>query len=116
MGRRHLQGLPTAPLHIDTTLPRSPEHTWKRPGSLNLRTTINANIAQPLPSALSTARQIEDINCITYPHCIKSPKLELNVNAQKGKFWYDLEIPEQSVALMADGEGRRACVGNGYTV
>jgi translation initiation factor 4G len=75
------------PLRIDTSLP-SPEHTRKRPGPLNLQTTINTNIAPPLPSALATARHIEDINRITYPEGIKSPKVELNVNTQKGKFRY----------------------------
>ena len=39
-----------------------------------------------LPSALATARHIEDINHITYPEGIKRPKIELNVNAQNGKF------------------------------
>jgi hypothetical protein len=39
-----------------------------------------------LPSALATARHIKDINRITYPEGIKSPKVELNVNTQKGKF------------------------------
>ena len=58
---------------------------------LNLQTTMNANIAPPPPSALATARHIEDINCITYPQGIKSPRLELNVNTQKGKFRYDFE-------------------------
>jgi translation initiation factor 4G len=80
------------PLRIDTTLPQSPEHQRRRPGPLNLQTTINSTIAPPLPSALATARHIEDINRITYPQGIKSPKLELNVNTQKGKFRYDFEI------------------------
>jgi translation initiation factor 4G len=79
-------------LRIDTTLPPSPEHPRKRPGPLNLQTTINTDIAPPLHSALATARHIEDINCITYPQGIKSPKLELNVNTQKGKFRYAFEI------------------------
>jgi len=78
------------PLRIDTSLP-SPEHQRRRPGPLNLQTTINANIAPPLPSALATARHIEDINRITYPQGIKSPKVELNVNTQKGKFRYVLQ-------------------------
>jgi translation initiation factor 4G len=43
-----------------------------------------------LPSALATARHIEDINGITYPQGIKSPELELNVNVHKGKFRYHL--------------------------
>ena len=79
-------------LRIDTTLPPSPEHPRKRPGPLNLQTTINTNVAPPLPSALANARHIEDINRITYPQGIKSPKLELNVNTQKGKFLYVFEI------------------------
>jgi translation initiation factor 4G len=74
-------------LRIDTTLP-SPEHQRRRPGPLNLQATINTNVAPPLPSALATARHIEDINRITYPQGIKSPRLELNVNTQKGKFRY----------------------------
>ena len=79
------------PLRIDTSLP-SPEHPRKRPGPLNLQTTINSSIAPSLPSALATARHIEDINRITYPEGIKSPKVELNVNTQKGKFRYVLWI------------------------
>ncbi|KAH9955045.1 hypothetical protein BC827DRAFT_1239687 [Russula dissimulans] len=68
------------PLRIDTSLP-SPEHQRRRPGPLNLQTAINANIAPPLPSALATARHIEDINRITYPQGIK-----------KGKFRYDRDF------------------------
>ena len=45
----------------------------------------------PLPSALATARHIEDINSITYPQGIKGPKLELNVNIQKGKSRYTFQ-------------------------
>ena len=73
------------PLRIDTSIP-SPEPQRRRPGPLNLQATINTNIAPPLPSALATARHIEDINRITYPQGIKSPRVELNVNTQKGKF------------------------------
>ena len=49
-------------------------------------------MALPLPSVLATAHYIEDINIITYPQGIKSPKLELNVNIQKGKFRYTFQI------------------------
>jgi translation initiation factor 4G len=79
------------PLRIDTSIP-SPEHQRKRPGPLNLQATINTSVAPPLPSALATARHIEDINRITYPQGIKSPRLELNVNTQKGKFRYVLNL------------------------
>jgi translation initiation factor 4G len=61
------------------------------------QTTINTNIAPPLPSALATARHIEDINRITYPDGIKRPKVELNVNNQKGKFRY---VPRTYVILV----------------
>ena len=91
-----LAELPAKPLEkehlrIDTSLP-SPEHQRRRPDPLNLQATINSNIAPPLPSALATARHIEDINRITYPQGIKSPRVELNVNTQKGKFRYVLNI------------------------
>lgn len=49
-------------------------------------------MALPLLSVLATARHIEDINSITYPQGIKSPKLALNVNTQKGKFRYIFQI------------------------
>ena len=52
--------------------------------------TSTDNTPRALPSALATARHIEDINCITYPEGIQSPKAELNVNTQSGKFLYVL--------------------------
>jgi len=42
--------------------------------------------AAALVPALATAQYIEDIDRITYPEGIKRPEVELNVNAQKGKF------------------------------
>ena len=80
------------PQRIDSCLPPSSEQPQNQPAPLDFQTAIDANIAPPLPSALANARHIEDINCITYPQGIKSPKLELNVNNQKGKFRYDFEI------------------------
>jgi hypothetical protein len=76
------------PLRIYTSLPSlpSPEHQRKRPRPLNLQTAITSNTPPSLPSTLATARYIEDINRITYPEGIKSPNVELNVNAQRGKF------------------------------
>jgi len=51
-----------------------------------LQSTSTSNIPHALPSALATARYIEDLNRITYPEGIKSPQVELNVNTQNGKF------------------------------
>jgi hypothetical protein len=76
------------PLRIGTSIPSlpSPEHRRKRPGPLNLQTTITSSNPPALPSTLATARYIEDINRITYPEGIKGPNVELNVNTQRGKF------------------------------
>ena len=43
-------------------------------------------VQSSLPSALTTARAIEDISNIAYPEGIMSPKAELNVNAKQGNF------------------------------
>lgn len=75
------------PLRIDTAavldLPGK-----RRPGPLNSQSVRAMNIPQPLPSALATARIIEDLHEISYPEGIKSPKVELNASAAKGKFRY----------------------------
>lgn len=73
-----------APLRIDTSLTSSDGK--RRPGRLDLSSTKNQTIPVPLPSALATARIIEDIGSIQYPEGIKSPKPELNTNAKQGKF------------------------------
>ncbi|KZV61935.1 ARM repeat-containing protein [Peniophora sp. CONT] len=54
---------------------------------------------QPLPSALATARAIDDIRSIAYPEGIQSPKVELNVNSLKGKFKYDRDFLLQFMAV-----------------
>ncbi|KAH8996888.1 eukaryotic translation initiation factor 4G1, eIF4E-binding domain-containing protein [Lactarius akahatsu] len=60
----------------------------KRPGPRNLQTTISGVSAPTFPSALRTARHIEDINRISYPEGIESSKIQLDVNTQEGKFRY----------------------------
>ncbi|KAL7277802.1 hypothetical protein ACG7TL_008746 [Trametes sanguinea] len=86
-----------APLRIDTSLTTSDGK--RRPGRLDLSSTKNSNIPQPLPSALATARIIEDISSIEYPEGIMSPKPELNVNAKQGKFRYDRDFLLQFMAI-----------------
>jgi translation initiation factor 4G len=86
------------PLRICTSIPSlpSPEHQRIRPRPLNLQTAITSNTSPPLPSTLATAWYIEDIKRITYPEGIKSPNVELNVNAQRGKFrcvLFAIDIP-----------------------
>jgi len=80
------------PLRIDSSLPPSPEQPQKRPGPLDFQTTTETDIAPLLPSALATARPIEDINRITYPQGINKPQLEFSVNTQEGKFLYVFKV------------------------
>jgi translation initiation factor 4G len=66
-------------LKIDTSI------TKTRPGPLDL-SGATKNVVAALPSALATARVIEDLDHISYPEGISSPKPELNANSKKGKF------------------------------
>ncbi|KAF7297932.1 MI domain-containing protein [Mycena chlorophos] len=77
------------PLRIDTT-PLG--HERRRPGRLDLSGTLKSNVPAPLPSALATARIIDDLSRVPYPENIQSPKIELNVNAKDGKFRYDRDF------------------------
>ena len=74
-------------LRIDTAAAPPAAEPRKRPGPLNLTgARRDSNIAATLPSALSTARIIEDIGQVSYPEGIQSPKVELNIGAKDGKF------------------------------
>ena len=74
-------------LRIDTTSTPPAAEPRKRPGPLNLTgARRDSNIPAALPSALSTARIIEDIGQVPYPEGIQSPKVELNIGAKDGKF------------------------------
>ncbi|KAL0955886.1 hypothetical protein HGRIS_002084 [Hohenbuehelia grisea] len=77
-------------LRIDTV--GALEGPRKRPGPLDLSGTARASIASPLPSALATARIIDDLGRVSYPEGIKSPKVELNINAKDSKFRYDRDF------------------------
>ncbi|KAK0226366.1 hypothetical protein IW262DRAFT_1361563 [Armillaria fumosa] len=84
-------------LRINTT--SSPaELPRRRPGPLDLSTT-KANIPPPLPSALATARIIDDLGRVPYPEGIKSPRVELNINAKDGKFRYDRDFLLQFMSI-----------------
>ncbi|KAK0195854.1 hypothetical protein F5146DRAFT_1027372 [Armillaria mellea] len=53
----------------------------------------------PLPSALATARIIDDLGRVPYPEGIKSPRVELNINAKDGKFRYDRDFLLQFMSI-----------------
>src|SRR3984957_19239189 len=76
-------------LRIDTAVKTPPPHLdsqKKRPDPLNLSKAHKSNVVAPLPSALATARNIEDLGRVPYPEGVSSPKVELNINAKDGKF------------------------------
>ncbi|KAL0571793.1 hypothetical protein V5O48_010167 [Marasmius crinis-equi] len=73
--------------------------TRRRPGPLDLSSAQKPNIPQPLPSALATARIIDDLGRVPYPEGVRSPKVELNVNAQSGKFRYDRDFLLQFMSI-----------------
>ena len=54
-------------------------------GTLDISDATRNAVAVP-PSALVTAKIIEDLRLIAYPEGITGPKQELNVNSEKGKF------------------------------
>ncbi|KZT21061.1 hypothetical protein NEOLEDRAFT_1121622 [Neolentinus lepideus HHB14362 ss-1] len=85
------------PLRIDTAL-HSPEQK-RRPGPLDLSVTRSSSISASLPSALATARIIEDLGSVTYPEGIQSPKPELNAHAKNGKFRYDRDFLLQFMSI-----------------
>lgn len=76
-------------LRIDTSAASHvpTDQSRRRPGPLDLTGASRREPITPaLPSALATARIIEDINQISYPEGIKSPNVELNTNVKDGKF------------------------------
>lgn len=74
-------------LRIDTTaMPPPTEIPRRRPGPLDLASTTKKDISAPPPSALLTARVIENLSEVAYPEGIKSPKVELNANVRDGRF------------------------------
>ncbi|CCM03917.1 uncharacterized protein FIBRA_06068 [Fibroporia radiculosa] len=86
-------------LRIDTAVSVPDLQRRRHPGPLDLSSAKSQPVPQPLPSALATARVIEDINSVSYPEGIRSPKVELNVNARHGKFRYDRDFLMQFMAI-----------------
>ncbi|KZT72291.1 hypothetical protein DAEQUDRAFT_755150 [Daedalea quercina L-15889] len=91
-----------APFAQDTVVAAPDAPRKRHPGPPDLSSTRNQPISQPLPSALATARIIEDLGSVSYPRGIKSPKVELNVNAKHGKFRYDRDFLMQFMKICKD--------------
>ena len=56
----------------------------KRPTRLDFSNTKPTSPSPP--SALATARPIEDLESVSYPEGVLSPNTELNIGAKKGTF------------------------------
>nr|ODN97506.1 translation initiation factor 4G [Cryptococcus depauperatus CBS 7855] len=82
-------GLPAKPIAAIAEIKRAP------PSALDLSPSspsIGGETTSVSATVLNSARPIEDINAITYPISLKSPKPELNANAVPGKFRYDRDF------------------------
>lgn len=62
------------------------------PEPLDLTSTKATSIPASLPSALLSARNIDNLNSISYPENIKSPRPDLNADAAPGKYRYDRDF------------------------
>ncbi|KAF7969617.1 hypothetical protein HWV62_26787 [Athelia sp. TMB] len=83
----------------------SPEARKQRPGPLDF-SYGKKDIPPSFPSALATARIIEDIDQVAYPKGIQSPKIELNVNAKDSKFKYDRDFLLQFMSICKEKPGQ----------
>ncbi|WVQ72365.1 hypothetical protein IAR50_001917 [Cryptococcus sp. DSM 104548] len=79
-------GLPAKPVAALGASKRTP------PSALNLASSPSSESPAPLTasaSALTSARPIDDITSVNYPGALLSPSVDLNRNAEPGKFRYD---------------------------
>ncbi|PWN49489.1 hypothetical protein IE53DRAFT_141109 [Violaceomyces palustris] len=108
-------GLPAKPTMTSATVPSNGikldnEALEKRkkqaPGNLDLSTIPRgASSDSPLSAAsaaLGSARFIDNINKVSYPKDIASPKAELNEQAEPGKFRYDREFLMQFMGVFTE--------------
>ncbi|CAH7688681.1 hypothetical protein PPACK8108_LOCUS23679 [Phakopsora pachyrhizi] len=98
-----LPGLPSKPVN-GACLP--PSNSKNRPSPIDVNAVSQhkrgSSISSDLPSALSSARKIEDLGQVSYPSNIQSPRLDLNTDAIPGKFRYDREFLLQFMGLCKD--------------
>ncbi len=52
------------------------------------------------PSALATARIIDDLGRVPYPEGIRSPRVELNINAMDGEFMCAIVLPRSQATVL----------------
>jgi len=84
------------------SLPEQPKLKRPIPGPLDLSATSKPGLPPSLPSALATARAIDNLDKVQYPEGVMSPKPELNAGAANGKFRYDRDFLLQFMAICKD--------------
>jgi translation initiation factor 4G len=70
---------------VTSSMPPPSELPRRRPDPLDLA-SAKRDVSAPPPSALVTARVIENLSEVEYPEGIKSPQVELNANSKDGRF------------------------------
>ncbi|KLT45414.1 hypothetical protein CC85DRAFT_282480 [Cutaneotrichosporon oleaginosum] len=91
-------GLPAKPVAaIGGTTPRRPTSSLdSKPAASTTKTPSSG------PSALSTAKAIDDLGAITYPSSVKPQSAELNANGDPGKFRYERDFLMQFQTICKD--------------
>ncbi|EGN92729.1 hypothetical protein SERLA73DRAFT_190564 [Serpula lacrymans var. lacrymans S7.3] len=91
-------GTEVDPMGIDISTTSPLFHGRPRPGPPAMSSS-RKDVLVSLPSVYATAQFIQDLGQIKYPDGIKSPEVELNVNAKDGKFRYDRDFLLQFMPL-----------------
>ncbi|KAG8733135.1 hypothetical protein FRC10_000405 [Ceratobasidium sp. 414] len=86
-----LSVIPNHPSSLSTPTAAGVRPKRPVPGPLDLG-SAQANRRAARPSALASAKMIEDLNAVRYPEAIKEPNPDLNITALPGKFRYDREF------------------------
>ncbi|KAI5476427.1 translation initiation factor eIF-4F [Pseudohyphozyma bogoriensis] len=89
---------------LPASLPAKPINGSEKrvPASLDLSSTKSAAVTPGLPSALATAKAIDNLNTMSYPANIKSPRPELNADAEPGKYRYDRDFLMQFMSVCVE--------------
>lgn len=85
---------PEVEADVATPLPIIPSPSTPVNGSEEVKTP-----SEPINNSLNTARPIDNLNEISYPAGIDSPRPELNADAEPGKYRYDREFLMQFMAV-----------------
>jgi translation initiation factor 4G len=72
------------------------------PSALDVKSATQTSSAPSTPSALSSAKPIDDLDSVDYPSTVKPQRAELNANSSPGKFRYDRDFLMQFMEVCKD--------------